>query len=221
MKYNKKIVDEHELIYSSDWINNIESISHWSYYWHQANLVEKYFERKDKILEIGIGTGFLRNYLRSRGQIVQSLDIDPDKKPDICAEASGFSYSSLNLDGVLAFEVFEHMPIQLLNKLIQQLYNSKVSKLLFSVPWNDVNLASLVVKIPFAPKVAINIKIPRLKVSTPAHFYELSLINRKIGKKELITEAKFKDIFFSNGYECQKLNRVDNIQFYLAIRKEL
>ncbi|NEP55950.1 MAG: class I SAM-dependent methyltransferase [Symploca sp. SIO2G7] len=220
MRYKKETVDGHELIYSSDWIHKIESLSHWSYYWHQAKLVEENFGREQKLLEIGVGTGFLTNYLRSRGQLIQSLDIDQKKKPDICAEASGFDYSSLKLDGVLAFEVFEHIPIQLFEKIIKQLSTNKVPKLLFSVPWNELRVFSLILKVPFMSKIQANIQLPRLKIYTATHFWELSVIPKKQAAKQLISQDELYQLFTENGYDCKQLTRVDNIQFYLAVIRE-
>lgn len=219
MKYTKKTAGHYELIYSSDWIDEIESLVHWSYYWHQAKLVEQYFDKTSKILEIGIGTGFLSNYLRSKGRIINTLDIDPDKKPDICAEASGFNYTSLKLDVVLAFEVFEHIPIPLLTQLLNQLYVGQVPNLLFSVPWNDTKFLDFNCKLPRLPQFKLTPQIPKFKISTPAHFWELSLFNKEQGEKKLITEKKLKEILTLSGYECTRLTRVDNIQFYRGVYK--
>lgn len=216
MNYKTQIVDGHKIIYSSDWISKLESLSHWSYYWHQANIVDEKFNPNDKLLEIGIGSGFLINYLKGKGKKIQSLDIDLDKHPDICSDASSFDYSSHDLNGVIAFEVFEHMPLDLLNKILRNLSGCQVPKIVFSVPWNDRTIVDLQLKVPLIPQVSINIQIPRLVIKTPAHFWELSKVTRKSNTKRLITESELSTIFHKNNYMLTKLARVENIQFYCA-----
>lgn len=216
MEYKTKVVDGYELIYSSDWIHKIESISHWSYYWHQANLVENFFGPEQNLLEIGIGTGFLTNYLKSRGRKIYGLDIDTDKNPDICADASSFDYTPLNLEGVLAFEIFEHIPLSLLDKVLEKLSSCQVPRILFSVPWNDLRLLHLTLKLLAIPEISLEIRVPRLAITTPAHYWELSQIPRKQTRKELIQEQELRKLFKKNTYEITKLNRVKNIQFYCA-----
>ena len=40
---------------------------------HERNVVS------DRIAEIGVGSGFIYNYLKSKGFNIKSIDIDPDK----------------------------------------------------------------------------------------------------------------------------------------------
>ena len=65
--------------YSSDWINKLESKEHWLSYWHQLKLKSESLEPKDSIIELGIGSGFTSNYLRSKNLDVLTVDIDKKK----------------------------------------------------------------------------------------------------------------------------------------------
>ena len=62
--------------YSSNWIHKLETREHWLSYWHQIKLMEGYVEQKDSLVEIGIGSGFTSNYLRSKKVDVLTIDID-------------------------------------------------------------------------------------------------------------------------------------------------
>jgi len=220
MEYKSKIIDGHTLVYSSDWIHKIESLAHWTYYWHQASLVEQHFANDCKLLEIGIGTGFLSNYLKSRGRTVHTLDIDADKKPEFCADASGFDYKSLNLDGVLAFETLEHLPLSLVEKVISSLAASHVPRIIFSVPWSNRMPFYLKVKLPRITEFCFSLVLPRLAISTPAHFWELSAFSKDLGRKRLIRKNDLTRLFSKHSYDLKQLERVNYIQFYRADLRE-
>ena len=65
--------------YSSDWINKLESKEHWLSYWHQIKLMLESLEPHDSVIELGIGSGFTSNYLRSKNIDVLTVDIDKKK----------------------------------------------------------------------------------------------------------------------------------------------
>ena len=94
--------------YSSNWIHKLETREHWLSYWHQLKLMEGHVEQKDSLVEIGIGSGFTSNYLRSKKVEVLTIDIDKEKSPDIVSDAASFKPDK-NYDHFCAFEVFEHM----------------------------------------------------------------------------------------------------------------
>ena len=98
-----------EYHYSSHWIHELESETHWRLYWRQQKLMRDLVSAGDRVLEIGVGTGFTANYLRSKGVHVTTLDIDAEKQPDIVANVAQFDFPEL-YDAILAFEVFEHLP---------------------------------------------------------------------------------------------------------------
>ena len=61
-------------------------------------------EPKDSIIELGIGSGFTSNYLRSKKMDVLTVDIDKKKSPDIVSDAISFKPNK-NYDHFCAFEV--------------------------------------------------------------------------------------------------------------------
>jgi uncharacterized UPF0146 family protein len=72
--------------------------------------MKNYLKSKDTILEIGIGTSFTANYLKSKRFSVTTFDIDEEKKPDIVGNIVKYNWDTINFDHILAFEVFEHIP---------------------------------------------------------------------------------------------------------------
>lgn len=51
-------------------------------YWHQINEICSL--EPDKVLEIGIGNGFVAKYIKDRGFNMTTMDIKEDLEPDIC-----------------------------------------------------------------------------------------------------------------------------------------
>ena len=80
-----EVVEGVEYRYSSGWTHGFESETRWRLYWRQQKLMRDLLAPGDRVLEIGIGTQFVANYLRSKGISVTTLDIDADKHPEIVA----------------------------------------------------------------------------------------------------------------------------------------
>ena len=219
MKYQKTIVDGNEVVYSADWILDLESQAHFNYYWNQLSLVYKNCRRDEEILEIGVGTSFLSDILRRREFKISTLDIDPLKKPDHNANALEFDYSTNNFSSLLAFEIFEHIPFDTFQKVIHKVSDSDVTKIIFSVPWAQYYFAPLRIKLPRLPVFEPAIVIPRKKIRTPAHFWELtssSRIDSTKDKKLLMPMKELSKLFNSNGWSLNLCKRVGCIQFFIA-----
>ena len=77
--------------YSSDWINKLETREHWLSYWHQIKLMEGHIKPNDSLIEIGIGSGFTSNYLRSKYVNVLTVDIDRQKSTDAISYETKFT----------------------------------------------------------------------------------------------------------------------------------
>ncbi len=60
-------------------------------YWHQINEITKL--KPEKVLEVGIGNGFVSDYLKKRNFNVTTVDIDKDLKPDIVGSVFRFTFT--------------------------------------------------------------------------------------------------------------------------------
>lgn len=227
MNVRKKNVDGFELSFSSNWIKHLEAQEHWGFYWHQARLIEDRVPQDNKMLEIGVGTKFLSNYLASRGRAITTLDIDEDKAPDYVEDASSFDYGALNLDTVLAFEIFEHLPFPLFCRVIERLAECQVNQIIFSVPWCEKKLLRGQIKFPRMNPYRFSLTLPWRSVTTENHFWELDpvgILNRgrsveqASNEKVLIPLKQVLSLFEDYGYSVCLEKKVDYIQFFSAQR---
>ena len=228
MTVRKKNVDGFELSFSSNWIKHLEGQEHWGFYWHQARLIEDLIPQNYKMLEIGVGTKFLSNYLSSRGRTIHTLDIDEEKSPDYVDDASSFDYGALELNVVVAFEIFEHLPFPLFCRVIQRLSECEIDQIVFSVPWCEKKLLRGQIKLPRLQPYRFSVTVPWRRVTTENHFWELDSVPFIGGKrrveqtnnaKVLIPMQQLLDVFTSHGYDVTLEKKVDYIQFFSATRK--
>ena len=161
-----------EYRYSSHWIHELESETHWRLYWRQQKLMRELVARGDRVLEIGVGTGFTANYLRSKGVHVTTLDIDADKQPDIVANIAQYGFPE-TYDAILAFEVFEHLPYDDFPPLLAKLAAAAQRHVFLSLPRNRRLVASLNVKLPKVKARTFQWKVRRGEIVEPYHVWEL------------------------------------------------
>ena len=126
----------------------------------------------DHVLEIGVGSGFTANYLRSKGVHVKTLDIDREKKPDIVANLVEYQFPD-HYDHVLAFEVFEHIPFIEFKGVIEKISNVCKKYIFLSVPRNEKVWLHLDFQLPIIGKREFRFVTLKGNVTTPAHFWEL------------------------------------------------
>ena len=174
MKYNyqKKIVGGIEYKYSPEWIYDLESEEHWRLYWYQQKLMQNKVRSGDMVLEIGVGSGFTANYLRSKDVNIKTLDIDTEKKPDIVTNLVKYQFPD-RYDHILAFEVFEHVPFVEFKRVLEKLRNACGKCLFLSVPLNEKLWFQLSIQMPLFRKKRLRFVTLRGKVSEPAHFWEV------------------------------------------------
>jgi SAM-dependent methyltransferase len=101
-------------------------------YWHQVDQVLRRSPRD--VLEIGIGNGFLHQYLRSKGVAVRTLDFDARLVPDVVGSVLELPFTNASFELVCCFETLEHLPWETFAQAIRQL--ARVSKrwVLLSLP---------------------------------------------------------------------------------------
>ena len=218
----KKDVDGFRLTFDCEWTQELESLEHWSFYWRQAKLVETHTSKDDRLVEIGVGSGFLQNYLQSKGWNVSSVDIDADKNPDFISDASQFDFCTLNPSCLLAFEIFEHIPYPLLERTVSNITKSKSKKIIFSIPLSVRFALQLNLKIPKIPAIEIKIPIPKRKITTKNHYWEINPLGKTEtgvleGKKRgLIGISDINKLFRKNGYSLDRAGKAGRIQFFVA-----
>lgn len=219
-----KEVDGYRLTFDSEWTSHLESREHWDVYWVQAYLVHELTAYEDRLLEIGVGTGFLSNYLRSRGWSVKTVDIDENKKPDIVSDASSFDFSGNRFSAVLAFEVFEHMPFPLFKKTIKNIALHEPDLFLFSLPRSVRKLASFRLQMAKAPVFETRFDWPKRKVLEKNHFWEIKAWGKADSRvlegklRGLVPMKEVMAVFNEQRYCVEAVRREGRIQFFKAYR---
>ena len=179
--------------YSSDWINKLESKEHWLSYWHQLKLMLESLEAKDSMIELGIGSGFTSNYLRSKNIDVLTVDIDKNKSPDIVSDAISFKPKK-NYDHFCAFEVFEHMKFEEMENVLKNI-KSKIDKNIFiSVTIYKKTPINIELKFKSYWK-SITVKTPKTSIIDPHHQWELNYKD--------ITEEKLISVFEHHNFKLK------------------
>lgn len=77
-------------------------------YWHQIN--EILALKPGNVLEVGLGNGFIAEYLKKRGVNVTTLDIVGELKPDVVGSVLSMPFAEGMFDIVVCYEVLEHLP---------------------------------------------------------------------------------------------------------------
>jgi 2-polyprenyl-3-methyl-5-hydroxy-6-metoxy-1,4-benzoquinol methylase len=173
--------------YSSDWIKKLENQTHWMYYWHQLEYIRKYASLDDKILEIGVGSGFTSSYLKSKGYNVTTIDIDKEKKPDIVASIIDYKFDE-KYDIVLAFEVFEHIPYDDFKLVLENLSKICTNFLIVSLPRNRKVRFIISVDFKIFKIKDLCFSTRRNKIITKNHFWEIEF--NGYSKKSVVKDFK-------------------------------
>lgn len=117
-------------------------------YWHQINEIIKL--KPSKVLEVGIGNGFVRRYLKEKGLDVTTLDIAQSLEPDVAGSGLAIPFKNGSFDVVVCCEVLEHLPYSELSKALKEIHRVSLKYVVLSLP--DVTTV-----------YRINIELPRIK----------------------------------------------------------
>ena len=203
--------DEHlKYRYSSDWTDKLENQKHWNLYWHQQRLIHNYIKPGNHLLEIGPGNGFTTNLLRNKGFQVTTLDIDENKKPDICANIVEYQFTR-NYDHILGFEIFEHIPFEEFLQVLSKLNSVCNNYLFISLPLNVKIWLRFSLKTPRFQIRNFQITTIRNKILVQNHHWELDHYKTKRKK----VEKEFNRL----GFFIEKKQKVLNYYFYILSAK--
>lgn len=196
--------------FDASWINKLESRMLWNFYWMQQKIMESHIKKDDFLVELGVGSGFCSNYLKSRGYNIQTIDIDADKNPDVVCDATNWKPEK-SFNGFLAFQVFEHMPFETFEKTIQNVSRSNIEYLYVSVPYNKMSKKIVFRGNVYLAKLGnfdLDIRWPfwgKAKIKNKSHLWEL-------GDGRISTQ-KYYDVYLNAGYKLLDSQIVSYAQF--------
>jgi SAM-dependent methyltransferase len=101
-------------------------------YFNQVNIVRK--AKAQKVLEIGIGNGFLSRYLRENSVDLHTVDFDERLRPDTVASVTNLPFPNGSFDTVCCFETLEHLPWDAFVPAVTELVRVSSRKVLLSLP---------------------------------------------------------------------------------------
>jgi len=167
-----------------------------SYYLQISEILKKH---PDNILEIGIGTGFVSDYLKKRGIDTVSCDFNKSLNPDIVADIRKLKFKESSFDVITAFDVLEHIPYSDLEIALENLRKVTKKYVIISIPRPGIYINFLfrfrgIVK--FFDRELINffIKIPPFYKNYKfdgIHYWEIGWKNFPVSKIKKDIKKKF------------------------------
>jgi len=117
-------------------------------YWHQINEIIKL--EPNKVLEVGIGNGFVSEYLKKKGLNVVTLDIDQALGPNIAGSILSMPFVSNSFDVVVCCQVLEHLPYGEFTRALRELHCISQKYIVLSLP-------------DHTPVYRLNLELPKVK----------------------------------------------------------
>jgi ubiquinone/menaquinone biosynthesis C-methylase UbiE len=148
-------------------------IDRWSSYYYQIK--EVLLTKPKAVLEIGVGEGVLRDYIKSHTTIAYtSLDVAEDLAPDVVGSVLKLPFPDNTFDTVCAFEVLEHLPFADFEKALQELRRVSKHFVILSLPHFGPPVKFLL-KMPFFPQLqkAFKIVFPKTHHFDGEHYWEI------------------------------------------------
>lgn len=104
----------------------------WASVWHQLDEVLRL--KPINVLEIGPGPGIFKHAATLFGIRVETLDLDPDLKPDYVGSATALPFADSSYDVVCAFQMLEHLPYEFALQAFEEMVRVSRCHVIISLP---------------------------------------------------------------------------------------
>lgn len=101
-------------------------------YWEQIRIIKNINPKR--VLEAGIGNGFVMEFLKRTGISVVGMDIEVRNKPDVAGNLLCIPFKDNSFDAVSCYEVLEHLPFERIEDVIRELKRVTRKYIFISVP---------------------------------------------------------------------------------------
>ena len=142
-------------------------------YYHQLDEVVKLAPKT--VLEVGVGDGVFRDYLKHNSDIqYTSVDIAEDLHPDVVGSVTKLPFKDSTFDVVCAFEVLEHLPFEQFETAVEEIARVAERGAILSLPHFGPPV-QFFLKIPFLKPIQCSFKIPfaRVHAFNGQHYWEI------------------------------------------------
>lgn len=137
-----------------------DSVPRFASYWYQIDEIIR--TKPGSVLEIGVGTGLVHNYLTKSGLDVRTLDLDPDLKPTYVGSVLEIPLDDDSIDTVGCFQVLEHLPFDKFQQALSELRRVARNRVLVSLP-DVTRVMSVNIRLPGFSPLQFLVPVPRLR----------------------------------------------------------
>lgn len=146
---------------------NYLSLPRWNSLWHQLRLIKSM--QPKSVLEVGPGPGCFKAIALNQGINIETLDIDPDLKPDHLGVATALPMTDDVYDLVCAFQVLEHLPFDQSIQALDEFTRVAKRNVVISLP-DSLRLWRYLLHVPkFGEKSFL---LTRPKFKAPVHQFD-------------------------------------------------
>ena len=157
----------------------------WASIWHQLDEVIKLKPRR--VLEVGPGPGLFKAAAGALGVRIETLDIDPDLKPDHVASVFDMPFNDRQFDVVCAFQMLEHLPFADSQRAFREMVRVASAALVISLP-DAATRWPISIHVPRIGTVQFSVPKPRLRPSAHQfdgeHYWEINKAHYPLWKVE-------------------------------------
>ncbi len=129
-------------------------------YWHQIDEVLKTESRR--VVEVGVGSGFLADYLEKCGIDIATVDIDERLNPTVCASVLDMPLEDKAYDVSVCYEVLEHLPYDNFETGLRELARVSKGPVIISVP-DATRTTRVLARLPLNTKLRWVFNTPGLR----------------------------------------------------------
>jgi len=176
-------------------------------YWHQIDEIISL--KPDVVLEVGIGNGFVSEYLKKRKINIKTLDLDEKLSPDIVGNVLSIPFEAGAFDVVACYEILEHLPYEDFRKALSEIFRVSRSYAILSLP-DLVRAYRMLLDLPKIGEIKKVFQIP--KIRKIEHKFD-GLHYWEIGKAGYPLK-RISDDIRSAGFEIKKTYRVFEDPYY-------
>ena len=130
------------------------------------------------LIEIGVGNGFVSEFLRKTGIDVKTFDINPDLQPDVVAPVQevGDFIEPGEYDLISCCEVLEHLPFEEFEPIVRE-FSCLAERLFLTLPvfgTRRIGFGGLVQLPGFSRWLGLWLRLPKRRQPLPdMHFWEI------------------------------------------------